>query len=212
MNARAWQRFFEQQRDTHGKVVFTVTELANVGGCSANALNVALTRLRHRGEIARYAQGLYGLPGAASPEALLPYLDASAYMTGMAALNRHGFVTQRPVVMTCFTSRHSPRGRDRRTAAGRFSFVCVRSRVYAYPSSGCVAAPEQALCDFVYLSRRRGLACTSLCTLRKLDALAEAELQDILPRYPRTIRAEVGALRAAGCHQTGLRGFDSPKG
>ena len=64
MRANAWRRFLEEQRERHRKVLFTVTELANVAGTSRVALNVELTRLRHQGVITRYAHGLYGMPGA----------------------------------------------------------------------------------------------------------------------------------------------------
>ena len=32
MKANAWRRFLEQQRSAHGKVLYTVTELANIAG------------------------------------------------------------------------------------------------------------------------------------------------------------------------------------
>jgi hypothetical protein len=194
MKARAWQRFFEEQRRVHGKVVFTVTELANVAGCSRNAVNVELSRLRRHGDVSRYARGLYGLPGGVTAEGLLPHLDDHAYVTGMSALRRYNLVTQWPTVTTCFTNRYGPRGRDRETAAGRLRFVCVRGHVYTPPARGCVAGPEQALCDFVYLCRRRALETVSLVTLRNLHTLDEDALQRVLPRYPRTVRGEVRRL------------------
>ena len=67
MRANAWRTFLDEQRSLHGKVLFTVTELANVAGTSRAALNVELARLRGEGSIAKYAHGLYGLPGAVTP-------------------------------------------------------------------------------------------------------------------------------------------------
>ncbi len=197
MRARDWQRFLRDQRRDHGKVVFTVTELANVAGCSRNALNVELSRLRRHGDVVRYAQGLYGLPGAVDAQTLLPHLDPHAYITGLWALSRHNLVTQHPSLVTCFTSRYSPRGRDRQTAAGRFLFVCVRSKVYAPPEHGHLVAPEQALCDFVYLCRRRGISVSEQATWRNLATLRQAQLEQVLPRYPRTVAADVRALLTA---------------
>ena len=89
MKANAWRKFLEEQRDRHGKVLFTVTELANVAGTSRAALNVELTRLRNQEIIAKYAHGLYGLPGAVSPQVLVPAIDSHAYITGHYALYGH---------------------------------------------------------------------------------------------------------------------------
>ena len=62
MKANAWRKYLDEQRERHGKVLFTVTELANVAGVSRAALNVELARLREQEVIMRYAHGLYGPP------------------------------------------------------------------------------------------------------------------------------------------------------
>ena len=155
MRANAWRRFFEEQRNRHGKVLFTVTELANVAGTSRAALNVELARLRDQEIITQYAHGLYGLPGAVAPQVLVPTIDSHAYITGHYALYGYNLATQSPVAITCFTDRRSPRARERVTPVGRLVFVCVRSGVYFPVSEGAIAPPAQALCDYVYLSRRQ---------------------------------------------------------
>ena len=48
MKANVWRKFLEEQRDQHKKVLFTVTELANVAGVSRATLNVELARLGNR--------------------------------------------------------------------------------------------------------------------------------------------------------------------
>src|SRR5271165_4602989 len=63
-----------------------------------------------------------------------------------------------PVTITCFTDRRSPRARERVTLVGRLVFVCVRSGVYFPVTDGAIAPPAQALCDYVYLSRRQATA------------------------------------------------------
>lgn len=197
MKGRDWQQFMEAQRREHGKVLFSVTELANVAGVSRGALNVEMARLRRQGLVVRYAQGRYGLPGAVTPETLLPAIDAHAYLTGSYALHAHGIVTQTPTRLTCFTDRYSPRARERTTPVGRLVFVCVRSRVYAPPAGAVMAPPLQALCDFVYLMRRQGIAPESIATFRKLAVLAASDLSPTLARYPNTVQRQVRALLAA---------------
>ena len=49
MRAIDWQQFLQQQRDRHGKVVFTPTELANASSQDWPSLKAALRRLVDRG-------------------------------------------------------------------------------------------------------------------------------------------------------------------
>jgi hypothetical protein len=196
MKAREWQKYLEEQQRLHGKILFTVTELANVAGTSRSALNVELTRLRRQGQIARYAHGQYGLPGLITPALLLPAMDAHAYITGSYALHLHNLITQAPARISCFTDRRSPRARERDTPVGRFVFICVRSCVYAPPCNGVVATPAQALCDFVYMTRRQGVLIEGLVTFRNLNGIAATDLAASLVRYPVAVQRHVRELVA----------------
>ncbi len=194
MKANAWRKFLEEQRDRHGKVLFTVTELANVAGTSRAALNVELARLRDQEIIAKYAHGLYGLPGAVSPQVLVPAIDSHAYITGHYALYRlqpgdpgarHHYLLHGPA--------ESP-ARERVTPVGRLVFACVRSGVYFPVSEGAMAPPAQALCDYVYLSRRQGTAPEALVTFRNLARVRDADFPRILARYPISVQEHVERL------------------
>lgn len=199
MRANAWRIFLDQQRQRHGKVLFTVTELANVAGTSRAALNVELARLREQGIITRYAHALYGMPGAVSPQVLVPAIDSHAYITGHYALYGYNLVTQTPVAITCFTNRRSPLAQERATPVGRLVFVCVRSKVYFPTLEGATAAPAQALCDFVYLCRRQGTAPELLVTFRNLSRIRTADFHQILARYPISVRKHVDRLSPVQC-------------
>jgi len=194
MKALAWRKFLEEQRDRHGKVLFTVTELANVAGASRAALNVELARLRSQEIIAKYAHGLYGLPGAVSPEVLVPAIDSHAYITGHYALYRHNLVPQTPTSITCFTDRRSARARERATPLGHLLFVCVRSEVYSPVPGGSIAPPAQALCDYVYLLRRQGIAPEALVTFRGLARVRDTDILATLRRYPISVQQHVERL------------------
>jgi hypothetical protein len=194
VKANAWRNFLEEQRDQHGKVLYTVTELANVAGASRAALNVQLARLREQAIVVKYAHGLYGLPGAVSAEILVAAIDSHAYITGHYALYMHNLVTQVPTTITCFTDRRSPRARERNTPVGRFVFVCVRSGVYAPEPQCLVAPPAQALCDYVYLARRQGVRPESLVTFRNLQRIRTPDFPDRLARYPVTVQNHVERL------------------
>jgi hypothetical protein len=194
VKANAWRKFLDEQRDAHGKILFTVTELANVAGASRAALNVELTRLREQEIIAKYAHGLYGLPGAVSPQALVAAIDSHAYITGHYALYAYSLVTQMPVAITCFTDRRSPRARDRISPVGRLIFASVRSGVYFPESAGAMASPAQAFCDYVYVSRRQGTAPETLVTFRHSARVRDADFPRIVARYPISVQEHVERL------------------
>jgi hypothetical protein len=198
MKAFEWQQFLQDQRERHSKVLFTATELANADGGSTGSIRVALQRLVARGVIQRYADGRYGLPGAVRIEDLVPSLDRAAYVTGMYALYRHHIVTQRPSEIRCFTNRRHNRSRVRTTPLGRIVFVCLTSAIYAPPGDSVIAAPEQALCDFVYECRRQRLPPDALVTFRNLDGLDRNRLTAVGSRYPKTIASEVARLITPG--------------
>lgn len=193
MKARAWQKYLEEQARQHKKFLFSITELANVSGTSRRAVNVELSRLRRYGLIERYGRGTYGLPTRVTPEILVPFLDRCAYITGSASLFHQGLITQLPAVATCFTSRRHSRS-ELATPAGRFAFVCVKAPVYKPPDNGIMAGPEQALCDYVYLMRRRGVVPESQVTFRNLRRLRIEILNALDSRYPRTVMKQINNL------------------
>ncbi|MCX6349494.1 MAG: hypothetical protein NTV79_08360 [Candidatus Aureabacteria bacterium] len=194
MKAREWQSYLEEQLRVHDKRLFTVTELANAAGTSLSAVNVELARLRKYGIIVRYSQGIYGLPGIATPEILLPALDPHAYLTGGYALFRRHLAAQIPSRLLCFTDRRHGQARVRRTEAGTFQFVCAQPPVYHPPASGAVAEAEEALCDFVYISRRSGAAPEALVSFRNRERIRPARLRSALKRYPKTVGIRVGMI------------------
>jgi hypothetical protein len=198
VKGNAWRTFLGDQREQHGKVLFTVTELAHVAGVSRAAVNVELARLRRQAILVKYAHGLYGLPGAVHVETLVSAIDSHAYITGHYALYRHNLVTQIPTTVTCFTDRRSPRARQRETPVGRLVFVCVCSGVYAPVPECPIAPPAQALCDYVYLSRRQGVRPEALVTFRNLERIRRPDLPAVLARYPSTVRKHVERM-LEGC-------------
>ena len=194
MRAIDWQKFLQEQRDKHGKVVFTMTELSNVSSLNPRSLKTSLQRLVNLGVIQRYTKGRYGLTGAVGIEDLVPSLDPSVYVTGMYALYHHQLVTQTPTEVTCFTDRRHNRSRIRVTSLGRIVFVCVTGSVYSYPQESVIASPGQALSDFVYLCRKHRIDPSDIVTFRNLDRLDPDRLQSHLKRYPATVKREIERL------------------
>ena len=194
MKAIEWQQFLQRQREEHNKVLFTVTELANAAAYSSNSLRVTLQRLISMGVLERYAAGRYGLPGVATVENIVSSLDNSAYITGMYALYRHQLITQTPTEILCFTNRRHNKSRIRVTSCGRVVFVCIAGKVYSPPQNDIIAGPEQALSDFVYSCRKRGVVAADIVTFRNLDRLDAQQLQVCLLRYPKSVVKEVANI------------------
>ena len=192
MKAREWMRFFVEQRQRHGKRLFTVTELANVADASPATMNVELGRLVGQGVIRRWVAGRYGLPEGIAAADLAAAIDSQAYVTGAYALAHHGLITQQPREIDCFTLRRHNRSRRRPTPLGDFVFVCANRRLHSLPEGERLAPPEQAFCDLHFIMRRRSLDPQSLYTFRKLDRLVIPP--QLLARYPGTVGRAVAAM------------------
>ena len=204
MTAIDWYRALQQLRDEHGKVVFTVTELSNVSCMDPRSLQTSLSRLVDRGVIEHYARGRYGMAGAISVEDLVASIDPGAYVTAMYALYRHQLITQAPQEVSCFTNRRHNRSRVRATSLGKIVFVCVARPAYSYPQDNAIASPEQAICDFVYLCRKRGVSPSDIVTFRNLHRLDSDLLQSHLKRYPAQVKREMkGLLQPSDSHTSG---------
>jgi len=192
MKIRQWQRLLTEQAKL-GKVLFSLTELANIAGTPRRSVNVELTRLVKYGVAVRYAKGLYGLSGTiVLPEQLLPCMDPHAYVTGAYALMQDGIVTQVPTVITCFTTRRHYR-REMQTPIGRVEFVCVKPPIYRRETR-IIAGPELALCDLFYITLRRGMNPVSMLTFRGLRHLNRSVLTRTVKRYPTTVRQQIAAI------------------
>jgi hypothetical protein len=194
MKTLDWLGFFAEQQKLHGKLIFSVAELANAAHTSLHAVNTELGRLLRRALIARYAHGRYGPLEGVAPEDLLPALDPSAYITGFYALFRHHLVTQAPTEATCFTNRKP----DRINPAGTLRFICVPGSVYSKPPEGTLATAEQALSDFVWLSLRDGIDPQSLATFRNLHTLSRRRLDQVLRRYSENVQDSANRIMRAG--------------
>ncbi|HWX21192.1 MAG TPA: hypothetical protein VN578_14930 [Candidatus Binatia bacterium] len=191
MRTLAWQQFFTEQREQHGKVIFSVAELANVSQTSLHNVNTELGRLVQRGLITRYAHGRYGLPKGVETETIIASIDSSAYITGHYALFLNQVVTQVPTEIACFTSRRHNRQKNCVAPAGKVQFVCVPSCIYNKPPGATSASAEQAFCDFCWLALRKGIEPQSLVTFKNLHNLNFKNLCLCMKNYPEEVRQAV---------------------
>ncbi len=196
MKLFSWHKTLESQHLKYGKDLYTISELAHLSGHSPKVLNVELSRLVKQGVIARYAKGLYGRPNGVKAEDILPFLDKHSYITAAYALSRYNLVTQFINRVTCFTNRRHNRSRLRETPLGTFEFISVSPSLYKPPAKGLIASKEQALLEYIYLCRRKGLNPWSLVSFRKLNELNLGILENLLPHFPSTVRRELRSNKA----------------
>ncbi|MBN1901771.1 hypothetical protein JW926_10660 [Candidatus Sumerlaeota bacterium] len=189
-----WHKYLDEQNRSYGKNIFTPPELANIARTTPQSLNVEIGRLIKKGVIVRYARGAYGLKDSVTAEALIPYLDSCAYLTGASALYHYGMILQVPQGYTCFTNRRHNRSRKRKTPVGQFVFVCVKKPVYHPPLKGVIAPPEQAFLDFIYLTRRKGADPETIASFRKLDRINLSKLEKLARRYPKSVSQQAACI------------------
>lgn len=194
MKAIDWLKNLQEQHDKYGKVVFTLTELSNMASQDVKSIKMSLSRLIDHGIIQRYTNGRYGMTGHARIEDLVFSIDSAAYVTGMYALYLHQLITQVPTEISCFTNHRHNKSRVRRTPLGRIVFVCVTGSIYSYPKENVIVSPEQAITDFVYLCRKRGVRPSDIVTFRNLHRLDLGLLQMRLKNYPATVKREIEQL------------------
>jgi hypothetical protein len=192
MTSVQWIKLLERQSRDFNKLVFAITELTALSGLKRPSLSVQLSRLTKAGVFIRYGHGLYGIQEY-PPELIIGYLDAAAYCTGHYALFKHGFITQMPTVVACFTNRHHGRSRIVSAGANTFEFVMPGAGIYRHPVSSALASPEQAFCDFIFICRNRGITPDSVVTMRKTANLNKKEIERLLENYSNTVHEE--ALR-----------------
>jgi hypothetical protein len=103
----------------------------------------------------------------------------------------------RPTRITCFTNKRHGRSRIVSAGANTYEFVKPAAGIYNRPESGALAPCEQALCDFIFICRNRGVTAAQVVTLRNMVSLDRAILDRLLVNYPATVRGEVVRLLGA---------------
>jgi hypothetical protein len=194
MKTYEWHKYLDEQNRRFGKNIFTPSELANIAHTTPQSLNVEIGRLINKGVIVRYARGVYGIKDTVTVEALIPYLDSHAYLSGASALYHHGMIMQVTKNFTCFTNRRQNRSRKRRTPIGEFVFICVHKAIYQPPLKSVIAPREQAFLDFIYLMRRKGADPETIVDFRNLDTINRIKVEKISRRYPKTVYQQAACI------------------
>ena len=177
-----------QQLGRQGGRILTPQALSLVSGLPEGAVRKALRRLELKGYVRRLGKRLYAntfFPPTLEEVAMV--LGRPCYVSFESGLERHGLLSQMPLLLTCASTVESG---SKETPFGEILFHRLKpSLFFGYTASDGVlwAEPEKALLDFIYISLKTGGGLPSLDELA-WERLDYARLEEWARRYPRSVR------------------------
>jgi predicted transcriptional regulator of viral defense system len=183
-----------------GKPVVTTDEAAIRLRAKRAATSRLLKRLADAGLIERLRHGLWSLEAGIDPLALPPYLAAPfpAYVSFQSALHLHGMLSQVPRAVYVASL-----GRTERvtTAVATYSIHRLAPRFFGgYQTLGsgiCIATPEKALADVLYLAAARSRLFAALPEIELPRGFDARRLRPWLAKLPRYRRSMIETRLAA---------------
>lgn len=158
----------------------------------------ALRRYEQRGLVEHISRKIYinKLNQQFSPRDLVNLLRPDSYISLESVLSERGITSQSPAILTCVTTGYPKTFKSdsitivyRRIAQGLFwGFEEKATRYNKY----CIAEPEKALLDWIYLNRQEGLP-TAVDELN-LQFLNSRILRQYAEKFPRTVSQVVKQL------------------
>jgi len=177
-----------QKLGRQGGTILTLQALSLASGLREEATRKALRRLEVKGYVRRLGKRLYA--NALFPptlEQVAMVLGRPCYISFESGLERHGLISQMPLILTCASAVESG---SRETPFGEIAFHRLRpSLFFGYVASDGIlcAEPEKALLDFVYISLKTKSGIPPLDEL-VWERINHTRLEDWARRYPRSVR------------------------
>lgn len=178
--------------------IVRLDDLARRHNISEAVARTALSRCESRGLVEHISNKIYinKLNQQFSPRDLVNVLRPNSYISLESALVDRGVTSQSPAILTCVTigspktfRSHSVTIVYRRIARDLFwGFEKKATRYNNY----CIAEPEKALLDWIYLNRQEGLP-TPLDELN-LEFLNFHKLRASAAKFPSTVNTVVQQL------------------
>ncbi|RMF27362.1 MAG: hypothetical protein D6759_17835 [Chloroflexi bacterium] len=182
-----------QELARQGRDFLTLPALQRLTGLREGAVRKAVLRLEKKGYLMRVGRHLYANRlGHPTLEALAMILGVPCYISFESALERHGLLSQVPLVLTCASTSRSG---WRQTALGEILFHRLQPALFfGYRTEEGIlwAEPEKALLDWLYIHRKLHGVTPSLDELA-WDAVDTERLREWASRYPRPVRMALAA-------------------
>jgi predicted transcriptional regulator of viral defense system len=173
-------------------------DLARRHSISEAGARTALSRCESRGLVEHISNKVYinKLNQHFSPRDLVNVLRPNSYISLESALVDRGITSQSPAILTCVTN-GSPKTFRRRSVTIVYRRIAsdlfwgFEKKVTRY-NTYCIAEPEKALLDWIYLNRQEGLP-TPLDELN-VQFLNFQKLRTEAAKFPSTVKAVVERL------------------
>jgi len=182
-----WIQILQQLGKQGGKIL-TLQTLSLASGLRQEAARKALRRLEVKGYVQKLGRKLYA-NGIFPPtlEEVGMVLGHPCYVSFESGLERHGLISQMPLVLTCASTVTSG---SKETPLGKIVFHRLQpSLFFGYAASDGIlcAEPEKALLDFIYigLKTKGGLPSLDELAWERIDPI---RIKDWAQRYPRSVR------------------------
>lgn len=176
-----------RQLGRQGGRILTLQALSLASGLREEATRKALRRLEVKGYVKRLGRRLYAnslFPPTLEEVAMV--LGRPCYVSFESGLERHGLISQMPLVLTCASAVESG---SKETPFGEIVFHRLKASLffgYAADDGILCAEPEKALLDFIYISLKTkgGLPPLDELAWERLDPY---RLEKWAQCYPRSV-------------------------
>jgi DNA-binding Lrp family transcriptional regulator len=173
----------------------TLQALQHLTGLREATVRKAVARLEKKRYLSRVGPQLYANRfGHPTLEALAMILGTPCYISFESALERHGVLSQVPLVLTCASTSCSGL---RRTPLGEILFSRLQPALFfGYRAEDGIlwAEPEKALLDWIYIHRKRYGVTPALDEL-DWSPLDSERLREWAGRYPGSVRRALEEAR-----------------
>lgn len=177
-----------QRAGKEGGKILTPYNLQTESGLSLTAIKKSIQRLREKGYIAKLKGNFYANTFAfPSLEEIAMLLGRPCYISFESALEKHGIISQMPLVLTCATSGKT---RNITTPIGEISLHHIHSRFFTayFNEEGILwAEPEKALLDYIYIHLKVKKGIMALDEI-SWEGLSKKRLRELSPKYPKSVR------------------------
>ncbi|MBN2057385.1 MAG: type IV toxin-antitoxin system AbiEi family antitoxin domain-containing protein [Candidatus Saganbacteria bacterium] len=176
--------------------IFSPRALQQASGLSRRATQKAVQRLTRRGQLVKLCKNAYAsklsLP---SLEEVAMFYGKPCYISFESALERHGLLSQAPLVLTCAIAR---KARNARTPLGEIVFHHLAPGLFnGYENDRGIlwATPEKALLDHLYIKLKNGQGVPALDEL-DLKLLDRGKLKRLARPFPHSVRGIIRSFFA----------------
>lgn len=182
-----WINLLQKTGKEKGRIL-TFNALQTASGLTLSAVKKAVQRLTEKGYLVRLAGKFYANKFALpSLEEVAMLLGRPCYISFESALEKHGIISQIPLVLTCATTGKT---KTISTTLGEIFLHHIQHGIFSgyFSEEGILwAVPEKALLDYIYINLKvkKGIMALDELNWKKLN---KSRLNKLSQIYPETVK------------------------